>query len=81
MPKDGRKDVVQKGLEDVCVCGGGRHFENCYCHVGGTIFMWFYVFFLKGGKVKFWYTPLFWKPPSPPSDFNEMQSKVTWDFT
>ena len=32
MPKDGRKDVAQKGLEDVCVCvggggGGGGHFK------------------------------------------------------
>ena len=61
MPKDGRKDVVQKGLEDVCVCvWGGR--------VGGggvgilkiVIAMWrvqfscgFKFFFLKRGKVKF----------------------------
>ena len=66
----------------MCVCvggegGGGRHFENCYCHVGGTIFMWFEVFFFEGGEGKVLIHPTFLKTSVPPSDFNEMQSKVT----
>ena len=56
MPKDGRKDVVQKGLEDVCVCvggGGGGILKIVIAMWGVQFSCGFKFFFLKGGKVKF----------------------------
>ena len=51
MPKDGRKDVVQKGLEDVC--GGGGILKIVIAMWGVQFSCGFKFFFLKGGKVKF----------------------------
>ena len=50
MPKDGRKDVVQKGLEDVCVCvwgvgGGGGGILKIVIAVWGVQFSCGFKFF------------------------------------
>ena len=83
MPKEGRKDVVQKGLEDVCVCvwGGGEAFWKLLLPCGGYNFHVVLSFFFEGGEGKVLIHPTFLKTSVPPSDFNEMQSKVTWDCT
>ena len=79
MPKDGRKDVVQKGLEDVC--GGGGGILKIVIAMWGVQFSCGFKFFFEGGEGKVLIHPTFLKTSVPPSDFNEMQSKVTWDFT
>ena len=55
MPKDGRRDLVLKGLG-----GGGVHFKNCCCTKGGTIFICNY--FFGGDEVLIHHTFLTPKP-------------------
>ena len=54
MPKDGRKDVVQKGLEDVCVCvwggGGGGILKIVIAMWGVQFSCGFKFFFWRGGR-------------------------------
>ena len=57
-PKDGRRDLVKKGLERE----GGCILKIVISKGEGVQFL-YVIIFLQG--IKFWYTTLFWKPPPP----------------